>query len=237
MGCCCRSSGWYGALVIGAAGFAGGLVAAGAFRASAPNPAVDPALEMVSFLQPEGQPEDAPEAQPSPEEGIEQMKELSKPVAEHDVLKSMEGDWECDAKFYMAGPDQPPQTSKGISRNRVVLGGRYLVQHFQLDEFMGGPFEGMGIVGFDRATGAYVNDWIDNWSTGIMSMKGEFDPATKTMDWRGTFLMAGPGEPVEMPSHHVVKQPDADTIVMEFWHPGPNGAEQLGGEITYTRSR
>jgi hypothetical protein len=232
---CCQSSGWHTALVLGAAGFAGGLVVASALQGRSA-PAAEPVLETVSFQQ-EGQPEAQPEAQPSPEESMEQMKELSRPVAEHDVLKWMEGDWDCQAKFYMQGPDQPPQASAGTSRHRLVLGGRYLVQHFQLDEFMGGPFEGMGIVGFDRATETYVNDWIDNWSTGIMSMKGDYDGASKTMDWRGVFLMPGPAGPVEMPSHHVIKHPDENTMVMEFWHPGPDGAEQLGGEITYTRRR
>lgn len=225
---CCSSLHWCAVVVACVAGIAGGLVAGRGVEAGAPSGA---RLTPAGLVQPED------EAQPSPEEMMAQMKEMSRPVAEHDALKRFEGTWDCEAKFSMAGPDQPPTTSKGVSRNRVVMGGRYLVQHFQLEEFMGEAFEGMGIMGFDRATGRYVTDWVDNWSTGIMSMTGEYDEETRTMDWRGAFVMATPGGPVEMPAHHVVKQVDGDRFVMEFWElDAATGEERKGGEITYTRA-
>jgi hypothetical protein len=210
------------------AGVVCGLLVSRAFEAE-PRPSVESTVEAAGFVQPEGE--------MSPEDMMAAMKEMSQPTEEHELLKGMEGTWDCVAKFYMAGPDAPPTESKGSSENRLVMGGRYVVQHFKMDEFMGDSFEGMGIVGFDRAKGKYVNDWVDNWSTGIMSMTGEYDEDTKTMDWKGSWDMATPNGPVTMPAHHVVKHVDDDHIVMEFWEAGEDGAEHVGGVITYTRRK
>ncbi|HZW10788.1 MAG TPA: DUF1579 domain-containing protein [Phycisphaerales bacterium] len=227
MGCCSRSGSW-GVVVVGMAGVVCGLLVGGALDLDTRSEA-EGVLAPASFVQPEDE--------MSPEDMMAAMKELCEPVEEHELLKRMEGKWDCVAKFYMGGPDAPPTESKGSSDNRLVMGGRYVVQNFKMDEFMGEPFEGMGIVGFDRAEGKYVNDWIDTWSTGIMSMTGEYDEATETMDWRGTYVMPSPdGGKQEMPAHHVIKYVGDDKIVMEFWETNPeNGEEYKGGEITYTR--
>jgi len=93
-------------------------------------------------------------------------------------------------------------------------------------------------VGFDRAKGVYVNDWIDSWSTGIMSLVGHYDPSTRTMDWRGSFFMPSQEGAQEMPAHHIIKTVDDDTILMEFWETDPaTGQEHKGGEITYRRRK
>lgn len=178
-----------------------------------------------------------PEGEPTAEQMMDMMKEMARPVAQHEVLKNMAGTWDCHAKFYMAGPDAPPTTSTGVSEARLVLGGRYVYQDIKMDDFMGDKFEGMGFVGFDRASGVYVNDWIDNWSTGIMRMTGEYDESTGIFDWRGSWSMATPDGPVDMPAHHVIRPIDKDSFVMEFWEMGETGQEVLGGEIRYTRRK
>ena len=236
-GCCCKSSGSRTTIIaalVGAAGVLGGSLVTKSLDAAPP---VEPVTEQVSpagvvptSFQPEGEMD--------PDAMMEAMKAMAEPVAEHEMLAHMAGTWDCEAKFYMAGPDAPPTVSKGVSHNKLVMGGRYVVQHFEMADFMGGDFEGMGFVGFDRATGQYVNNWIDNWSTGIMTMTGEHHEDSHTMEWRGSWQMATPDGPMEMPAHHIIKHTDDDHFVMEFWEADPaSGEEHMGGQISYTRRK
>lgn len=191
---------------------------------------VHSSMSPSAAMQPEG--EDV-----SPEQMMEMMKEMSKPVAEHEVLKAMVGTWDCRAKFYMEGPESPPSVSTGVSEMKLILGGRYIIQDIEMDDFLGDSFEGMGFVGYDRATGEYVNDWIDSWSTGIMRMTGTYDESNGTFDWRGTWNMATPDGAVVVPSHHVIKHVNDDMFIMEFWEMGQDGNEFQNGEIQYTRRK
>ncbi len=176
-----------------------------------------------------------PEMEMDPEQMMAMMVEWAKPVKQHEYLKAMVGTWDCETKFWMFGDE--PIVGKGMSTSELVLGGRFVTQHFTMPEFMNMPFEGMGAVGYDKAKGKFVSVWMDNFSTGFMSMEGEWDDASKTMTWDGVATYpAGPGQTAEVPVRHVIKHLSPDKMLMEFWEPNPATGEMMkNGEITYTR--
>lgn len=178
-----------------------------------------------------------PEGQPSPEEMMEMMKEWAAPVEEHELLQKMVGEWDCATKFWM-GPGDPMEGA-GTSECQSVLDGRYVTQHVSMPDMMGMPFEGMGATGYDKAKGKYESIWIDNFSTGFMTMEGEYDKDAKTMTWTGTAVYPdGRGGTMDSPVKHVIHYAGKDKVVMEFWEPPAPGEDMVkSGEITYTRRK
>lgn len=228
-GCCCNSTTRKSA-VIGAiltlAGAAGGVWLSNTLDTE---PAAEPAKP--AEVIPAGY---QPEAEMTPEQMMEMMKAWGEPVEEHKVLADSAGNWDCETKFWMA-PDAPPEVNHGTCQNEVILGGRYVTQHFVMPDFMGAEFQGMGAIGYDKQKGEYSNVWIDNFSTSMMVMSGQYDEETKTMTWVGT--AASPLGETDM--KHIVKTIDEDHTVMEFWESNAmtGGEFMKTGEITYTRRK
>lgn len=227
---CCTASPLGGYFLLGAGCFVGGVVATRAFDAAPATQAVSPFTGQVveaGFTQPE----DAMD----PAAMMAMMTEWAAPVEEHKLLKHMAGEWDCVTSFSMGGPE--PMEGKGTSRSELVLGGRYVTQHFTMPDFMGMEFEGMGAVGYDKAKGKFVNVWMDNFGTGFMTMEGTYDEDSDTITWTGNAVYpAGPGEVATVPVKHVVRDISSDTSTMEFWEPDPATGKMINnGTITYTR--
>jgi len=174
-----------------------------------------------------------PEGEMSPDQMLAFFKDWAAPVEEHALLAKMAGTWTNDAKFWMA-PDAPPTVSKGKSEEKLVMDGRFLIQHYTMGDFMGMPFEGMGIVGYDKIHHAYTTTWIDNFGTRIMTMTGSYDEQTKTITWEG--ISSTPMG--DMPAKHLLKFIDDDHMLLEFYDPDPanDGEFVKVGQIHYTRS-
>jgi hypothetical protein len=212
-GCCCNSSGKTAiiAALVGAAGVLGGAVLTRSLDNAGPE--AGPAVVVPTSHQ--------PEAEMTPEQ----------------MMAAMAGTWDATAKFWMA-PDAPPTESKGVSESELILGGRFVSQHFTMPDFMGVPFEGYGVVGFDKAKGKYINAWIDNFGTGMMTMEGEADKDSHTVTWTGSMVYPGPEGVTETPVKHIIKHDGPDKMVMEFWEPPAPGEDMVKtGEITYTRRK
>jgi hypothetical protein len=95
------------------------------------------------------------------------------PGAEHAKLADMAGEFTITVKTY-EGPGTEPMVSTGTASRKMIMGGRHL-QEIIRSEFMGQPFEGRGVVGFNNVTGTYWGTWIDNMSTGVTTNHGEWD--------------------------------------------------------------
>ena len=72
---------------------------------------------------------------------------------------------------------------------KVLLGGRQTVEEFKSD-FMGMPFEGRLLQGYDNVTQRYWCVWTDNMSTGCMISYG-----TETSPGTIEYLGHRPGRP------------------------------------------
>lgn len=112
----------------------------------------------------------------SPE--MQAMMAAMSPGPEHKKLARMAGDWTFTNKMWM-DPSAPPAEGSGTVHAEMILGGRYVHSVWKGD-FMGMPFEGHGTDGFDNVTKKHISSWVDNMSTGMMTMTGTCDADGKT---------------------------------------------------------
>ena len=168
-------------------------------------------------------------AMPSEKEIMEAIEKAGAPGPQHAALKSMAGSWKSSVKMWM-GPGEP-QVSEGSSESVMILGDRYLKQD-DTGSFMGHPFQGLGIMGYDNLEKKYVMSWVDTAGTGIMTASGTADPGGKSYTFKGTMIDATTGKPTKY--KETVRVIDENTHVFEMygWHGGKEVKEM---EITYTR--
>ena len=154
------------------------------------------------------------------------------PSQGHKMLDSMVGTWDTKVTAWMM-PGQPPITSTGVSETTWIMDGRY-IQEKANGTFMGQPFHGMGITGYDNAKKQYVGSWVDNMGTGIMTSSGNTtDGKTWTFKGATTDPMTGKDTPSEMKITVV----DHDHYNAEMWGPAPDGKMFKMMEIAYSRKK
>lgn len=124
------------------------------------------------------------EAAANPE--MEAWMKYMTPGKMHEMLASGVGDWTSKVTYWME-PGAEPTVSEGTSTVEMILGGRYQksVHHGNM---MGMEFEGISTTAYDNATQEFINTWIDNMGTGIMTSKGKYNEATKKVEMEGSFI-------------------------------------------------
>jgi hypothetical protein len=181
-------------------------------------------LAAVALLVANAYSDDTKKAAPS----MEGM--IPKAGPEHAVLKQQEGVWDATVESLMA-PGAAPIVSTGVETN-TLMGGLWLVTDFK-GEFMGTPFLGHGMLGYDSSKKKYVSTWVDSMSVGLQVGESTFDAAKKTM----AGSIEGPdmtGKLTKMTS--VVEWKDADTRVFTMTMPGADG-KLVTMRITYKRRK
>ena len=161
---------------------------------------------------------------------MEQWMKLAQPGPRHERFKKLVGTWKTRTKYWDK-PAAEPAITYGSATIRLLLDGRYVQETFR-GEYMGKPFEGFGITGYDNFKGKYVMVWMDNMSTSILHMDGDYDEATKTMTAVGH--MDTPMGQVKM--RGVSREVSDNETIFEMHVPGMDGKEFKHMEITYTRS-
>jgi hypothetical protein len=169
----------------------------------------------------------------SQEEMHKAYEAAAKPGAEHAMLATSAGRWNCTVKAWM-DPQAEPQVSEGTEESEMVFGGRYLKSHFK-GSMMGQPYEGMGTLGYDNVKKKYVGNWHDTMSTGILSFEGDYNQQAKEMVCRGAYADAATGK--DQPCRLVTRFVSDDQHVFEMWGPDPTGSEVKWMEITYNRAK
>jgi len=158
------------------------------------------------------------------------MMAAASPGATHKMLARSAGTWSAKVSMWMQ-PGAPPATSTATATNVMIMGGRYL-RSTNKGTFMKMPFEGIGITGYDNVKKQFVNSWIDNMGTGIMTMSGTYDEASKSITYTGS--MADPMTGKDTPFREVWTFTDDNHQVMEMFYP-MEGKEFKAMEIKYTR--
>jgi len=158
------------------------------------------------------------------------MMAAASPGATHKMLAKSAGTWSATVTMWMQ-PGAPPTSSTATATNVMIMGGRYL-RSTNKGTFMKMPFEGIGITGYDNVKKQFVNSWIDNMGTGIMTMSGTYDEASKTITYTGS--MADPMTGKDTPFKEVWTFTDDNHQVMEMFYP-MEGKDFKAMEIKYTR--
>lgn len=167
----------------------------------------------------------------SMEEQMEQWAQANQLGPEHQKLAKMSGTWAVEASFIM-DPSAPAMESSGTMKTKTVLNGRYVQGHFSLPDFMGMPFEGIAITGYDTVDKQYVSTWIDSVSTGIFMTTGTMSDDGKVLTMKGTGVEPD-GSKTEMKM--VTTFHGDDKLVDEFYKQ-QEGEWTRTGTITYTRT-
>lgn len=151
----------------------------------------------------------------------------------HKMMASWDGTWEGDVTMTMM-PGAPEQKSKSTAVNKMIMNGLYQ-QSTHSGDMMGMPFSGQSTVGFDVHRNEFVSTWIDNMGSGIMVLKGPWDPATKTITLTGK--MVDPGTKMDTDVKETFAIIDENTQEMKMFVPGPDGKEFQTMTIRYTRKK
>ncbi|MBK7876097.1 MAG: DUF1579 domain-containing protein [Planctomycetes bacterium] len=158
--------------------------------------------------------------------------EYSMPGEAHKMLEHKVGYWKL--KVRMFNPDgSSAGESDATSECAWVMDGRF-VEEKTTGTFSGMPFLGRGMSGFDNIKQRYIGSWVDNMGTGMMTFEGSYDPATKTITYKGQ----GP-DPMAweyVPTRSMETMIDEDHAVMKSYAKGPEGKDYLQMQIDYTRT-
>ena len=187
--------------------------------------------------------------QPSPDEmkammeGMQKYMQGIKPGKHHKPLDHFVGSWETVTKVWMGGPGSPPVVTKGSSKVKWVLGGRFVMDEHKgkmmmpdmtgsMKEF---DYEGIGLTGYNNERNMYEQVWTSNAQTNMLTMKGAADPAGKLFTLYGEMdevMLGVVGRTVK----YVTRVVDEDKHVFEIidLHAG-DGYKVI--EITYTRMK
>lgn len=184
-------------------------------RAEEPKKAAKPAA---------GQPDDAAMK--------EYFEKYATPGDGHKPLKALVGNWNAQVTMWMA-PDAPPQTSTSTSKGELIMGDRYLREEFR-GTFMGQPFQGLSLTGFDNYKKEYVSTWIDSMGTGMMISRGKADAngkvITQTGEWDDPMIKK------TKKMRMVTRIENDNKHVMEMYEKIPGKKEYKSMEIVYTRA-
>jgi len=162
------------------------------------------------------------------------MMEVGTPGEEHKMLAKSDGNWKAETTMWME-PGAPPVPGKGSATYKMIMGGRYQQISFKGD-FMGMPYEGYGITGYDKGKKVFFSTWMDNMSTMMMNMEGKSSDGGKTMELKGRMLCPANGQECDM--REVYKMVDDNTQIMEMYGPDmKTGKEFKNMEIKFTRSK
>jgi Protein of unknown function (DUF1579) len=169
-------------------------------------------------------------AAPTLEEVTAAMMKAGTPGAHHKALDPFVGSWTAKMTMWM-DPGQPPMESTGSMVNSWMYDGRYLDQKFEGD-FMGEPFHGTGMWGFDVAANQYIGFWYDSGSTSIANSTGPIPADGKTFTMHSVMTDPMSGKPATGDTVITLDGPNQHTMTMY---------EMRGGEkvktmvIVYTR--
>lgn len=111
---------------------------------------------------------------------MQAWEEQQKPGPEHELLKSLAGEWNADVTTY--APDGSTQKSVGRETVRLVLAGRFIESHYA-GTTMGKPYTGQGLVGFDKEMKKFISTWADSMTTGILVMYGDVSKDGKVITY------------------------------------------------------
>ncbi len=176
----------------------------------------------------------APAAAQQQQEMAEAMaawQKAGQPGVPHQQLAKLVGTWKSTAKMWM-DPAGEPMVMPGTVEYRMIMDGRFLEENVS-SEFMGQPFSGRGLYGYDNVTGKLVATWIDNMSTGIYLGEGTINEAGDEMVLHGSYTDPLTKEETATRSGMRISDTELTAIAYET----VDGQEQKMMEITAWRKK
>lgn len=171
--------------------------------------------------------EDAPPAPACTPEQQKALEALAEPGEMHAWLGTHAGAYDVEVRTMDA--EGKPAAAKANATVAMVLGGRFQEQRLT-GTFLGKPFEGFGLTGYDNLKKEFVNTWFDTMGTSPSVARGTRSADGKTLTLTGTWDM--PNGP--MPFRQTLTVTGEKTMVFRMTAT-VGGAELTMMEATYTR--
>ncbi len=177
----------------------------------------------------------APDPQAQMKAEMEAYAKLAAPGEHHKRLATLAGKWKVTGKAWLA-PGQPPTDVASTMEASWILGGRYL-QEVHTGSFMGQPFEGRQLDGYDNGAHEYFGTWVDNMGTGVLLFRGTCDDPCKVLT--ETSEEVDPMSGKSMKTRSVTTFVDNDTYRVEMYvvGTGPGGQDFKTMELAAKRER
>lgn len=168
---------------------------------------------------------------PQMDEAMKKCVAAGTPGAAHKMLEPVIGSWNAEVHCWMK-PGAPAQVTKGTAKTRWILNGHFIQENFK-GEFMGKPFRGIGISGYDNQKKKYNNLWIDDMHTLMFMSEGTANKTGNVITFQGKMDCPVTGQK-DMPVKQVLRIVSADKHIFEMYMPGKKGNVKTM-EIIYTR--
>ena len=175
----------------------------------------------------------AQEQKPPSEQEMQAMMAAATPGAHHQKLMKSAGTYDVTVKAMM--PGTPPMEAKGTATIEGFMDGRFIMESMKSPSFMGMPWEGRGIYGYDNTTKKHVGTWCDSWGTVLLSLEGTCDGACKVVTLTSNFV--DPMTKTTKTAKAVSKEISADEFVLEISDVEKGGKETKVMEINYKRKK
>lgn len=172
-----------------------------------------------------------PEMTPEQQAEMQMWMKAATPGEEHAHLAEMAGDWNLSIKMWEE-PGAEPSVSAATASSEMVMGGRYLHETVT-GSFMGMPFVGEGLTGYDNVNEEYWSTWVDNMSTGVMTARGNWDEEAHGLVFHGKYPDPVKGGMAK--SKSIYRANEDGGWVFEMWGEGDGGEMVKMMEITYER--
>jgi hypothetical protein len=143
----------------------------------------------------------------------------------HETLAKDAGTWTGKNTMWM-GAGAEPMHAKSTTTITPIMGGRYTKVEVK-GEMPGGmgPFEGLGIYGYDNVTQKFTASWIDSMSTGIGQGAGELSKDGKTLTITYTYNCPVTKKPTTMREVHT--RTGENTRTLEMWGIDPKSGKEF----------
>ncbi|MCP4220209.1 MAG: DUF1579 domain-containing protein [bacterium] len=171
----------------------------------------------------------------SEQEVMKKWQAFATPGEHHKALQYFAGKWKVDSKFWMQA-GAPPQASKYVAVQELILGGRYLVATIK-GTSMGMPFEGRSTMAYDNFKKEFVSTWIDNFGTGLLTATAKPGKNNKEMVMASDYTCPISGQPLTMRT--VTKIIDDNKYTFEMYEKGgmTGPKERKTMEMVYVRQK
>ena len=152
------------------------------------------------------------------------------PGPSHKSLQPIIGNWNAEVQCWMPGSNKPT-VSKATATSSWILNGHFIQEKFN-GQFMGKPFHGISISGYDNVKRKYTNLWIDDMHTSMFVSEGSAQKNGTVITFNGK--MDCPVNGKDTPVKQVVRILSPDKHVFEMYV-SMKGHFTKTMEITYTR--
>ena len=106
--------------------------------------------------------------------------EFPQPTVEHNRLKEGAGVWKVESTFYMdPNPEVPPMVSQ--AKETIEMFGEFWACSVYESDFMGQPFRGKSMLGYDPEKKSFVGTWIDSVTPFLWTFTGQLDDEKKVL--------------------------------------------------------